>query len=96
MTNLQTFHGLTPVHNKIDYCTAENFGELASYSSQAHFVVTRGMLAPTLTLVVIVAHWSIPLVVAVDTTLGAVHWDLVVVGPNSVTMCVRVREQTTL
>ena len=47
-------------------------------------------------MVVIKAHGSIPLVVSVDTGMGAVDGDLVVVGTNAMAMSVRVREQTTL
>ena len=47
-------------------------------------------------MVVIKAHGSIPLVVPVDTGMGAVDRDLVVVGTNAMAMSVRVREQTTL
>ena len=47
-------------------------------------------------MVVVKAHRSIPLVVPVDASMRAVDRNLVVVGSNAMTMCVRVREQTTL
>ena len=48
------------------------------------------------TLVSVNTHEAITLVVSGGGLVGAVDWDLVVVGPQAVTMCVRVGEQASL
>lgn len=62
----------------------------SSYSNTTHYE------KPTLTLVAVDTHGSIPLVIPGSSGVWTVHGDLVIVGTQPVMMSIRVRVQSTL